>query len=364
MHRGPKVEVVAADLGSIAETVEESGYIRAGDSHEIQAPSSGRIVEVGVSNGQMIKAGELILVMQDLYLEADLAEVNESVAAAQAEIKEARINLDTAYLNLDEANRNLARKKALMDASLTSKAEYETSLNEVKRMEQNITLLKSGIDSGQNRLAALQNEQASLSQQCEQLKVKSPIDGKVLALPVKAGQLVESGTLVAAVGAPGTMEAYAEILSIEAVKIQLGQTARVSFAGSHGQTFGGRVTEIYPQAQEKLSELGVIERRVPVVVTLEEKGHLQPGYEVEVSINCAARHGVVVIPREALVSGSNGENQVRVVRSGRVETRPVQTGLKNQLRVEIIQGLKAGDLVVRDGSLRIDDHKMVIPVKK
>ncbi|MEN6351313.1 MAG: efflux RND transporter periplasmic adaptor subunit [Syntrophomonas sp.] len=356
---GEKVEVVAAKQGTISETVEESGYTRASESYELQAPSSGRILEIMISNGQKIKANEVAVQMQDLSLEANLAEVNQSAAEGEAAIQEARINLDTAKLDLDDARKNLDKKSSLFNAQAISQTEYDNAVTAVKKCEQSVDLLQSRIASGLEQLAAYRNEQNSLKQKCDELAVRSPINGTVLNLPIKKGQLVESGTTLLIIGTPNRLEAYAEILSNEVVKVKTGQTARISFAGSQDQSLQGRVTEVYPQAGEKLSALNVLERRVPVVVTLDENGPLQPGYEVKVTIDCAARQKTLVIPREALISGAGGENQVRIANSGRVETRAVTIGLKNQLQVEILKGLKIGDLVIRDGSLQIDDGSRV-----
>lgn len=356
---GEKVEVVAAQKGTISQIIEENGYTRASESYELQAPSSGRILNIKVSNGQQIKANEVVVQMQDLSLEANLAKVNQNTAEGEAAIKEARISLDTAYLDLDEARKNLTKMSNLYNAQAISQTEYDNAVTAEKKCEQSVNLLKAKIASGQEQLSAYKNEQNSLQQQYTELTITSPINGNVLNLPIKKGQLVQAGQTLLVIGTPNRLEAYAEILSNEVVKVKKGQTAKISFADSQGQTLHGRVKEIYPQAQEKLSALNVLERRVPVVVSLDENGPLQPGYEVKVAIQYATHNKALVIPREALISGSGGEDQVRIVQSGRTVTRTVKTGLKNQSQVEILKGLLPGDLVVKDGSLNIDDHSRV-----
>ena len=356
---GEKVQVVTANRETISETIEESAYTRASESYALQAPSNGRILEVMVSNGQMIKANDVIIQMQDLTLDAQLAEVNESMAAAEGSISQVEINLDTTNLSLNESRKMLNRYTALWKAQAISQTEYDNAVNEVKKDEQSVNLLNSQIDSGKKQIAALQNEQNSLRQQSGELLIKSAINGQILNLPVKQGQIVEAGSIVAVIGTQNKLEAYTEILSNEAVKVKPGQTASISYADTEGKTISGRVKEVYPQAQEKLSALNVLERRVPVIISLDENGSLHPGYEVKVSINCSTHKNALIIPREALISGPNGETQVRVVKSGRVETRSVATGLKNQLQAEILKGVEPGELVIRDGSLHIDDNKRV-----
>lgn len=358
-----KVEVLAAGLGTISYTIEENGYTRAGEFYELQAPSSGPILLISAVNGQQVKAGDVLMQMQDLSLEASLAEVTGDMHAIEATVKEAEVNLQTAYLNLDESQKNLSREKTLLDAQAISQTEYDNAVIQNQKCKQAVVLLQDQTQIGKKQLAALAAEQNSLSQKLGELQIKSPINGKVMKLPVKNGQIVAAGTVLIVIGTPNQLEVYTEILSSDAVKIEPGQPATVTY-GSDSQSLTGRVKEVFPQAEERISALNVRERRVPVVVYLDENGALQPGYEVKVAIRCSTHENALVIPREALISSSGGEDKVRVVQSGRVVTRLVATGLKNQLQAEILKGINPGELVVLNGSISIDDHERVKTVMK
>lgn len=357
------VEVAATSLGVISYTIEENGYTRAGEFYELQAPSSGPILLINAVNGQQVKAGDVLMQMQDLSLEADLADVSSDMHAAEATVKETEVNLQTARLSLDQAQKNLSRKKTLWDAQAISQTEYDSAVTEHKKCEQTVELLQAQMEIGKKQLANLAAEQNSLSQKVSELQIKSPINGKVIKLPVKNGQIVAAGTILIVIGAPDQLEVYAEILSSDALKIEPGQPATITY-GNESQSLAGRVIEVYPQAEERISALNVRERRVPVVVSLDENGLLQPGYEVKVTIHCFTHENTLVIPREALISSSGGEDKVRIVQSGRVETRSVTTGLKNQLQAEIIKGINPGELVVLNGSLSIDENERVKTVVK
>jgi len=358
----PRVEVTPVNRGSIAESIEESGYTRANESYQLQAPSSGRILTINVENGQQVKANETIMQMQDLTLEADLAEVNQNAAEGEAAVREAEISLKSANLDLEDARSNYTKTKTMFESNAISKSDYDVAVTTLKKAEQSVELLKTRIANGSKQLAAYQNEQGSLQQEYEQLTVKSPIDGYILSLPVKKSQLVQLGSTLAVIGTPHRLEAYVEILSNEVVQVKPGLKATVSYGGE-GQTLTGRVKEVYPQAQEKLSALNVLERRVPVVITLDSNGPLQPGYEVKVKINYAIHDKTLIIPREALISGTNGESQVRIADSGKAKTCPVKIGLKNQQQVEILQGLQPGNLVIRDGSLSLSENSRIKVIK-
>lgn len=356
---GQKLEAVKATRGTISENLEETGYVQTGDDYDLQAPYSGRIVRMNATKGQAVSAGQVIMTLQNLDLEAQLAAVQQNIAAAEGDLQTGQAGLDSARLNRDEAGQDAKRKKSLMEAGAISQTEYDSVVNNLQRLEYSVSSLESSLKSAESRLAALRNQQKSLSSQVRQMEITTPIEGKVLALPFKTGQVVAAGTVVASVGAAGGLEVKADVLSEDVVKVRPGQMVEVNFAGHKGQKLTGRVKEIYPRAHEKISSLGVSERRVTVITALDENGSLQPGYEVRITIYTASHDGVLILPREAVVTGPGGEDSVRVVSKNRVVIRPVTIGLKNSRQVEVLDGLQEGELVVRDGSAQLQDGDRV-----
>ena len=96
----------------------------------------------------------------------------------------------------------------------------------------------------------------------------SPIDGTIVRLPVKVGQYLLTGTTVAQVASLNQLEIKTEILSDDMADIMLGQKAIISAPLLKDKELEGEVVQIYPQAEEKLSALGVIQYRVPVIISL------------------------------------------------------------------------------------------------
>jgi HlyD family secretion protein len=121
----------------------------------------------------------------------------------------------------------------------------------------------------------------------------------------------------------------------------------------------GEVQKIYPQAEEKTSALGVIQRRVPVIITLPSPANLKPGYEVRVAIETMSRQDVLVLPRESVRTREDGQKEVMVVANKRIQHRLIKTGISNQDNVEITGGLTTDELVVRDGSLDLSEKTRV-----
>jgi HlyD family secretion protein len=351
----PEIHVVSVKRGALRETVEETGHIRTGESFDVQAPAEGRIIQLNVSHGQTVKAGQAMMVLQNIAVEAQLAEMDENIKAAIADRNHSKAILDGALADLEEARKEVKREEALLKAGAISRMEYEAAESNVRKAENSIAPLKAAIESAEHRLAALKSKQKGIEAQGNQMVIASPINSKVLSVAVKKGQLAPSGATLATVGSNGSMEVYAEILSDEMVRIHIGQPVDVTLGADSREQITGRIKEIYPQAVEKVSPLGVLQRRVPIIVALDRNGPLKPGYEVNLSICTAGRDNVLLAPRESISVDENGIETVKLIRAERITVQKIATGLKNQFYAEVLQGLNEGDRLVRDGSLQYPD---------
>lgn len=154
---------------------------------------------------------------------------------------------------------------------------------------------------------------------------------------------------------PDQLEIKADILSDDLGEVSLGQKVKITAPVLGAKVLYGEVKEIYPLAEEKESALGVIQRRVPVIITLDDPANLKPGYEVKVAIETSTRQDVPVLPREAVRTMKNGGKEVIVVTDNRVEHRPVKTGIGDRDNIEITEGLAADETVIRDGNLDLKE---------
>jgi len=204
----------------------------------------------------------------------------------------------------------------------------------------------------------------SLSQQLGQLEVKSPLDGMVLNLPARAEQVVTPGTLLVRVGNTKALEVKADILSDDLAEVKIGQSVVVTAPVLGSKSLSGLVKQIYPEAQEKTSALGVVQRRVPVIISLPDAANLQAGYEVRVAIATAAREKVVRVPLEAVRTDEKGYQQVMAVVDGKVKYQTVKTGISDKQYWEVKSGLKTGETLIRDGGLTLKEGARVKPVKE
>ena len=359
---GQEVMVLQVRPGTITRSVTDSGYVQPAVDFDIHATQSARVAEVLVETGQAVKAGQVLVTLENLDLSVQISDMRSQLSQAQTAAQSARAALERTRLELVDAGDNLKRMEELYGAGAVSRAEYEKAVLQVETCRQILKEQSARLDSALAQEAGSRESLGRLEAKEGQLVVKSPADGTVLDLPVKREEVVGPMTLVATVAAAGQLEVKADILSDDLGEVKIGQKAVISAPVLGQDTLTGEVKKIYPRAEEKQSALGVIQRRVPVIISLPDPGPLKPGYEVRVAIETQTLDRVLVLPREAVRTTGDGQREVSVVVNDRVEHRPVQTGLSDQVMIEITGGLEEGDVVVRDGGLELKEKTKVKPV--
>ncbi len=356
---GEQVEVVKASRGTFTLTVEETGYVQAANDREVQATSAAQGCELLVESGDKVMSGQVLIKLSSPELIAETESARSQLARTEAELQATELSVQSLRLELEQAENDLARKKTLLESGALAKADYEDAQLQVDKLRKNISQQETSVSGLNKQVASLSAVLNSLEQKAGELQVISPISGTILDLPVKVGQVVSPGTLLAQVGADSQLEVKTELLSDDLRRVKTGQATEITAPVLGDQILTGQVSKIYPRAYEKTSALGVIQRRVPVIIALNQSANLQPGYEVRVAIETLRKEGVILLPRESVRLTEDGHYRVLVENKGRVKERSIDIGEKNQQWVEVIKGIKVGETVVRDGSLELKEGSRV-----
>jgi HlyD family secretion protein len=340
------VSAVKAAKGPIAVSVEEIGYIQADDEYDVQAPVSGYVGRLEVQRGQKVTQSQTLMVLDSpettLVLETANAEANKVAASLNNAIN----NRQIAVYELADAEKKLAQKKTLLAVGAISQLDYDEAKLSLDRLRSQVASTGEIIANMERQLSALRKQQESADRKANQLSIKSPVEGTVIYLLPKEGELVSKGTTVAKVGKAGKTRVNVDILSDNMGNVALGQKVILSSPVLDSPVVG-TISSIYPQAFEKISALGVIQRRVRVIADLEKWGNLRSGYEVKVAIVTQSKDNTLIVPREAVTLNQQGEYEVWVVnKNQRAESRKVKIGLKNRAQAEILEGLQTDETVI------------------
>lgn len=346
----PEVSVHQVEAGSIQQLVNGTGLVQAIDSRDIYNGETGLVESLAVKIGDEVNAGDVMAVLSSNDLEIQKSLQQSALITAQNNLSLVKANGERIRLDYEEAKSNLSRTERLYKAGAVSQSQLEEVQNVMDKLTATLAEHNENLKQAQEQVAASEKAWQGIIAKEAELIITSPLAGVIVSLPVKKGQFLISGTPVAAVASLNQMEVKAEILSDDMADIAVGQKVSISTSLLKETILEGEVVNIYPQAEEKLSALGVKEYRVPVIISLPSVDKLKPGYEVKVSIKTLAKENVLIIPREAIIYKENGYKMVMLVAQDRVVYKDIETGLGDKVNIEIIKGLETGQKIIIEGS--------------
>jgi HlyD family secretion protein len=337
--RAEAVRTVGVEVRDIHRTLVVLGQVRSASRAGLGAAVSGVVAEVRVGEGDRVRAGETLVVLEDreqraavAQAEAALAEVVASVAAdveqaerevADAEREAGRLRalyaeVGIALQRLEEAERRVADARTRRNALGTSPGAGSASATEARA--------RATLEGARARLAST--------------RVVAPADGTVLERQVEPGDAVQPGRVLLVVAADGPTEIVAFPAEENLSRIVPGAHARVSADAFPADTFRATVARI---ASAVDAAQGTIEVRLDVP---EPPPYLRPDMTVSVNLEAGRRAGASVLPVEAVRGLGTDAPWVAVVREGRIDRRDVTLGIRGDTFVEVLSGVGAGESVV------------------
>ncbi len=176
------------------------------------------------------------------------------------------------------------------------------------------------------------------------LELKAPLDGVIIERKATAGELVDKANAIYTISDPTQLWAIAEVKERDIAAVKLAQEAAFATLAYPGEKFHGKVVLISNQVEE---DSRTVEVRIAVDNT---DGRLKPGMFADVEITTTMLDNVLLISDTALQTDSENQIVFVALEGNRFEKRIVKLGLEQSGRVQILEGVKAGEKVVTDGS--------------
>jgi RND family efflux transporter MFP subunit len=359
----PAVSVVSVASHDFVETVLVTGSLVPREEILVAPEVEGlRILELRVDEGDRVKKGDVLAVLDSETLEAQVAQNDASLARATAGISQARSKVTESEARLAEAKSSLERAKPLVQSKFLAPSVFDQRDAAAKTADAQLTAARDGLKYAEAEKAQVEAQRRELLWRRGNTEVKSPADGLVSRRGARIGSIA-IGAFVAGSGEPlfriiarGEVELDAEVTEAHLAKVALDQNARIEVAGS--DEFAGTVRLVSPEV-DKATRLGRVR------VFLGDKPGLRIGAFARGRIETARARNLAV-PQSAVLYGEQGA-MVQVVDNGKISTRRIETGLTAGSQVGVLAGLAEGDLVVakagtflRDG----DAVRTVLPSEK
>jgi HlyD family secretion protein len=416
---GAELEVVHPRRGEIRESFREPAQTRLENTWTIAAQVPGRIGRIALEPGDRVEVGQVLAEYDLTPLEAAVEEAGARVSRLQAQLDliedssveradlaaaEARLRssidrikayeaqVEAAKARVVRSQKDLTRSRELVEVGALdpqsldaqemaateaeeslkqARAELEAQTSTVESERSNTRMIEKriGRKALERREVLAQLEEARAQEvtalhNLDLARIVAPIDGVVLERFDRGEKPVAQGTPLLLLGNPDDIEVIADVLSEDALNLNIGD--QVALEELSGQTLTeGRVKLIEPQGFTKLSSLGVEQQRVNVIVELENKPKdLGIGYRLHARFFTGTRKGVLMVPRYTVLQAPDQSFYVFIVEGGRLRKQPVTPGLKSDLLIEVIEGLTEESQVVASPDSTLKEGTAVSPVAK
>lgn len=305
------VEIKLVEMGSIAEYIESTGNIYAESRVTIFPKATGRVVQVNVEEGDTVKIGQVLALLEDDELK-----------------------LRTQQLDIlrRQAKEKLERAEELHENRMISREAYNDAVYRHEDADVAWKLARLNLDN---------------------TRIQSPIDGVVVSRKIRIGDLVSMSTPIFEIIDPKSLLIDIYLPEKEAARLQQKMPADIMPDSLPGTVFKASILRINPTIDPGTGT---------VKVTLVFNGdidRLNAGMFVRARIEVDSRDTAVILPKRALIR-QRDENRVFVVDdAGRAEQRSLVLGLENMHFYEVLSGLEAGEKLIMVGQHIVEDGQPV-----
>jgi membrane fusion protein (multidrug efflux system) len=321
----PPVSLADAAAIDLDDRIEATGELVSPNHAMIAAEVGGRITSLYLNEGMPAPAGARVL------------EIDPE--RRELELRAAKAGNDEAQAGLVDQKRAADRVGQLFKSNVASKAQLDTA-------ETQLALARSRADGAAAQLGTAERARRDA-------EVKAPFDGLIAQRFVSVGEFVQPGTKLFELVALDPIEVEFRVAEIDSSRVHVGQVVDVRVAPFPDEVFKATVTLVSPM-------IDAASRTLRVKGTLANPGtRLRPGLFARADLGVAHREGVLMIPEEAILERSDGKVVFRLASENKVERRVVHTGVYRGGKVEILDGLAAGDRVVTRGHTALIDGSVV-----
>jgi HlyD family secretion protein len=360
--RGPRVATVVTARHDLEQHVVASGRVMAPSRVNVSAMSPGLVIAVGAAEGQHVKAGDLLLQLDDAEARAQVAQAKAAVEQASARVEQLRRvgaivatqSLSQAQTNLDKAEADLERAQKLGQSGAIPQNQVDDARHavDVARAQKNaaeaqqIAAAPLGADSRVS-LGALLQAQAQLTGanvRLGQTRIAAVQDGTVLTRTVEPGDIVQPGRTLLELAIDGNVQLVFQPDERNLAHMALGQKARASADAFPQDVFDGEVDYIAPSVDP---QRGTVEVRLKVP---QAPKFLRPDMTVSVDLTVGAKKDALVVPAETVRGLATPKPWVLAVEDGHALRKDVTLGIRGEGSIEVLGGVDVGaELIVPDG---------------
>lgn len=350
------VEVRAQEL---RQTIVSSGQVMPPAEVRLDSLSTSTVREIAKREGDTVKAGDVLIRLDEGEIDALIAQAEAGVTQARAgkttlkatTLPQALETTSQIRANLGQARSELARQKKLYEAGVINASALESAESAVRIYESQekaatlqVTAASSGGSATLSASAAIALAEAQLAVtkvNKERARVIAPMDGIITTRFVEVGESVRPGTALLVLTANGRTRIQLEPDERNLALLAKGQRAAVSAEAYPNESFEAALSYIAPAVN---ADRGTIEVRLDVP---NPPAYLRPNMTVSVELQIETRENALSLPLTVVQDLGSARPWVGVLgERGKIVSREIQIGLRGDELVEVLSGVSAGERVV------------------
>ena len=380
----PRISAVTPMRENLVSSISSNGKVEPISPYVMRAQLDTFVEKVRATEGQTVKRGRLILELDVKDVAAKLSEAKGKLLRAQEDLRAAKAggrtddaarvagDLAKAQAERDRLQKNHEGLQRLIKQQAATRDEVAANDLALTKAQAEVTRLaaakqefdrsvKLDTDQAGLHVQQIENEVAALDEKVRQGRITAPADGTLYSLPVKAGDYVKLGDLLAEMADLHKVRVRAFIDEPELGALEENEPVKITWDALPSKTWVGK-TEIIPKQVVPHQNRSVGELLCAVN---NDKLELLPNINVNVRINSRERIGVLSVPRGA-VAAEGGKRYVFVVKRNQLsvnksilEKREIHVGIADATNYEVVSGLQEGELVALPGDVDLRDGMTV-----
>ena len=349
-HGGEPVEMSQVEARTIKSSILASGELQYKDPVELKPEVIGKISSIPVVEGQRVRKGQVVLRLDPVLFEAQVAQQEAAVQQAQIAIQSQKLTV--ANLQLQYERQQALYKQHLVDA------------NSFDNLKNQLDLANSEMEARQQSLQIAQAELSQARQNLSKTVITSPLDGMITSLPVKVGETVITGTNIAGstlmdIADPSEVLADVQVDEADIANVKLGEDANIDAVSFPDRTLHGKVQFVASSVTDTSTSTTTTSqgRTFEVKIQLSDKSiaALKPGMSARAEIFTQSTPDTLSVPVQAVLYDTDPGSKsleptagayVYKVEDGKAHKTPVNVGVSSDTYQAVTSGLKAGDTVV------------------
>ncbi|MEH8247327.1 efflux RND transporter periplasmic adaptor subunit [Aeromonas veronii] len=342
----------------IAQTVLASGVLQAVEQVDVGAQVSGQVTKLAVEAGDRVKKG-------DLLAEIDPLIAQNNLKTAEAELASNRAQLKIKQAQLKQYQLAWQRQSQMFRQEASSRADLESAEAQLAVTRADLQSSQANID---NAIIKVERAKTELGY----TKILAPMDGTVITIVTRQGQTLAASQTVPTVlklADLDTMTVKAQISEADVTKVKAGMPVYFTLIGDPDTRYQGklRAVELAPTNINDQAATGTTTSNAAVyyyaLFDVPNPDHtLRVAMTTQVTIVLGERKQVLTVPQTALgKSLGDNEYEVTVIKEDETtETRHIKTGMKDEIRIEVISGLSEKEEVQLNHGAPADNDEMAV----